>query len=62
MKFYTTTELQELLKLSDKQAKALMRTEDFPSIKIGRAYRVEEDMLRQWLAETKEFPLDYTSV
>lgn len=62
MKFYTTTELQELLKLSDKQAKALMRTEDFPSIKIGRAYRVEEDMLRQWLVETKEFPLDYTSV
>lgn len=30
MKFYTTTELQELLKLSDKQAKALMRTKEFP--------------------------------
>ncbi len=62
MKFYTTEELKELLKLSEKQAKALMRTEDFPSIKIGRAYRVEEDMLRQWMLETKEFPLDYTSV
>lgn len=62
MKFYTTTELQELLKLSEQQAKALMRTEEFPSIKIGREYRVEEDMLRQWMLDTKEFPLDYTRV
>ena len=58
MTVYTITELQELLKLNPKQAKALMRTDGFPSIKIGREYRVEEDM--QWLNDTKEFPLDYT--
>ena len=45
MTFYTITELQELLKLNPKQAKALMHTDGFPSIKIGREYRVEEDML-----------------
>lgn len=55
MTVYTITELQELLKLNPKQAKALMRTEGFPSIKIGREYRVEEDMLRQWFADNKEF-------
>ena len=60
MTFYTITELQELLKLNPKQAKALMHTYGFPSIKIGREYRVEEDMLRQWLNDTKEFPLDYS--
>ena len=59
MTVYTITELQELLKLNPKQAKALMRTDGFPSIKIGREYRVEEDMLRQWFADNKEFPLDY---
>lgn len=58
MTVYTITELQELLKLNPKQAKALMRTDGFPSIKIGREYRVEEDM--QWLNDTKEFPLDYS--
>ena len=60
MTFYTTPELQELLKINPKQAKALMRTEGFPSVKIGREYRVEESMLRQWLLDTKEFPLDYS--
>lgn len=35
MTFYTITELQELLKLNPKQAKALMHTDGFPSIKIG---------------------------
>lgn len=40
MTVYTITELQELLKLNPKQAKALMRTDGFPSIKIGREYRV----------------------
>ena len=60
MTVYTITELQELLKLNPKQAKALMHTDGFPSIKIGREYRVEEDMLRQWFADNKEFPLEYT--
>ena len=35
MTFYTITVLQELLKLNPKQAKALMHTDGFPSIKIG---------------------------
>lgn len=60
MKFYTADELQEMLKLTPKQAKALIRTEGFPSVKIGREYRVEEDSLRQWLTDTKEIKLDYS--
>ena len=60
MRFYTTEDLQQILQIGHKQAKALMHTDGFPSIKIGREYRVEEDMLRQWLNDTKEFPLDYS--
>lgn len=45
MNVLTTEEVRELLKLNDRQAKALMRTEGFPSIKIGREYRVTEDDL-----------------
>lgn len=60
MKFYTADELQEMLKLTPKQAKALIRTEGFPSVKIGREYRVEEESLRQWLTDTKEIKLDYS--
>ncbi len=60
MKFYTADELQEMLKLTPKQAKALIRTDGFPSVKIGREYRVEEESLRQWLTDTKEIKLDYS--
>lgn len=59
-KVYTTEEIQELLKLSTKQAKALMRTEGFPSIKIGGSYRVTDEALMQWLCETKAVSLDYS--
>lgn len=37
-----------------------MRTEGFPSIKIGREYRVEEDSFTNWIENTKEVKLDYS--
>ena len=59
MNILTTNDVKIILKLSDKQAKALMRTEGFPSIKIGREYRVEEQALLDWMKETKSIKLDY---
>ena len=61
MNILTTKDLQNTLKLSPKQAKALMRTDGFPSIKIGREYRVEESALTEWIRTTKEIKLDYSS-
>ena len=58
MKFLTTEDIQEILQLNNRQARALMRTEGFPSIKIGREYRVEEDSFTNWIATTKEVKLD----
>jgi len=53
MNVLTTEDLQNILKLNPKQAKALMRTEGFPSVKIGREYRVEEEALIEWMKSTK---------
>ena len=60
MKFLTTEDIQEILQLNNRQARALMRTEGFPSIKIGREYRVEEDSFVNWIGTTKEVKLDYS--
>lgn len=61
MNVLTTEELQDILKLNPKQAKALMRTEGFPSVKIGREYRVEEEALMEWMKSTKAIKLNYSS-
>lgn len=60
MNILTTTDLQDILKLSDKQAKALIRTPGFPSCKIGREYHITETALQQWLEHTKSVKLDYS--
>lgn len=59
MNILTTEDLKNLLKISDKQANALMRADGFPSIKIGREYRVEEQSLIDWMKETKSVKLNY---
>ena len=60
MRFLTIKDIQDILQLHERQARALMRTKDFPSIKIGREYRVEESSLKNWLENTKEIKLDYS--
>ena len=60
MNFLTIDDVQNLLKLSSKQTRALMKTEGFPSIKIGSEYRVEEQAFRDWIGTTKSIKLDYT--
>lgn len=59
MNILTIEDLKNTLKLSDKQANALMRNEDFPSVKIGKEYRVEEQALLEWMQKTKEVKLRY---
>ena len=62
MNILTTEDIKTLLKISDKKAKALMRTEGFPSIRIGQEYRVEEQALLDWIKSVKEVKLDYTKL
>lgn len=60
MNILTTQEVQELLKLNTRQAKALMRSEGFPAFKIGREYRVSEDELIAWISTKPNMKLDYS--
>ena len=61
MNILTVEELKDVLKITEKKAKALMRTEGFPSIRIGREYRVEEEALIEWMKSTKAIKLNYSS-
>jgi predicted DNA-binding transcriptional regulator AlpA len=53
-------ELAQTLQLGTRQARALMRTESFPSFRIGRAYRVEEGALLEWIRTNPQQKLDYS--
>lgn len=52
-------DLQEALGVSKDTAYCLMRSEAFPSMKIGKRYFVEKVALKQWLQKNqgKEFLL-----
>ena len=60
MRFLTEQDLMEIFKISNKQAKALMRTKGSPSIKIGRNYRIEEQDLLDWIYTEEAIHLDYS--
>lgn len=60
MNILTEQEVRELLKLNSRQTKALMRTAEFPSFKIGREYRVAEADLEQWIGARPNIKLDYS--
>lgn len=60
MVFYTENDLKEMLHISVKKAKALMRVDGFPSIKIGNTYRVEQELFIQWMKNNKYIKLDYS--
>lgn len=62
MKIYTAKDLEKVLQIGNKQAEALMRTEGFPSIRIGRSYRVEEDALLDWVKHMKAVKLNYSKL
>lgn len=59
MEFYTETEIRDMLRLGEKQCKALMQTDGFPSIKVGREYRILKSAFTEWLQNTKEIKLNY---
>lgn len=55
----TTRDLQKFLKIGRDRAYALMRSQSFPSIKIGARYYVTKEALEEWLRKYayREFKL-----
>lgn len=62
MEFYTENDIREMLQLGVKQAHALMRTKGFPSIQIGRDFRVPVEAFKEWVSNTKSITLNYQGV
>lgn len=50
----TVTELQEALGVGRDVAYNLVRRKDFPSIKLGREYRIFKDRLTEWLVKQQK--------
>ena len=48
-KIYTLKEVQGILKVSRRQALALMNDEKIRSFKVGREWRVTESALMEWI-------------
>lgn len=57
--FYTEEEIKDMLKLSSRKAHALMKSDDFPSVKIGRVYRVTKENFDNWFKSNTEIRLTY---
>lgn len=62
MEFYTEDQIKDMLQLGTKQCHALMKTEGFPSIQIGRLYRVPVEAFKKWVGQTKSISLDYSGI
>lgn len=56
IEFLTIEEVQKILRIGKNQAYELCKRKDFPSIKVGKRYRIPADEFRRWCAiqATKE--------
>ena len=50
-KFYTTEEVAEMLKLNVRTVRAMINQKRLRAVKIGNAYRVTADHLRQFIED-----------
>lgn len=50
----TVKQLAEYLNISLTKAYNLIRSKEFPSIKIGRTYLINSDLLKEWMKKQAE--------
>lgn len=51
MRYLSTKDVAEMFQIPVRRARGLMRSEGFPSVKIGASYFVEAERLKQYLEE-----------
>mgnify|MGYP002545724002 CR=1 FL=1 len=49
IKFYTTADVRRILGIGNKTCLELFHRKDFPCQKFGRAYKITEENLREYL-------------
>lgn len=50
-RFYNTDEVRELFGIGRNKALALMKTEGFPSVKLGGVWLVDSEKLDEWISK-----------
>ena len=55
--YRTVQEVAELLGMSEKQIRALIKREDLPAFKFGREYRVNDEELATWIEDHRIVPM-----
>ena len=58
MKLYSTKDCRELFKLGNKTVLKLFHRPDFPSIRFGRSFWIEEDKLREYISTHRDLLID----
>ena len=53
MEVYTTKDMMRILKFGKTKMNALLRSGEFPAVKIGGQYRITKEELEKWLEENK---------
>ncbi len=53
IKMLDIKDLQNVLKIGKNSAYALMKSDCFPSVQIGRKWLVSEDSLKEWLKDNE---------
>ena len=53
MEVYTTKDMMRILKFGKTKMNALLRSSEFPAVKIGGQYRITKEELEKWMEENK---------
>ena len=51
--FYTTEEVAELLKISAKTVREMIKDKRLQAVRVGKESRITEDQIRQYVEENK---------
>lgn len=53
-RFYGVKDIMDIFGIGRNRAIALLKSEGFPTMKIGRTYKVEAEALDEWIKEHKK--------
>ena len=62
MNYLSQKDIMNVLNIGKNKALALMTNEDFPSVKLGERWMVEEQDLKDYLKNNKQIKLDYRGI
>lgn len=53
MEIYTTKEMMQILKFGKTKMNELLKSGEFPAVKIGGQYRITKEALEKWMLDNQ---------